>query len=131
MADFKIGEREFRSQKMSAMKQVHVGRKVLPFYGDMMATAYKNGTSEADISAMLDRFKPIANALAEMKDEDAEYIINSCLDVTQIKQGSIWSNMRSNGLLMFQDLEGFDLIKIASYVLQDNFARFFSGSPAE
>ena len=68
---------------------------------------------------------PIASVLASLSDADFEYVVNACLDVTELKQpDGGFAPVRVKGVVMFPfDLS--TLIGIVWNVLKGNLSGFF------
>jgi hypothetical protein len=75
---------------------------------------------------------PLAEAITSLKDEDVEYIINACLEVTERKQaGGGWARLRSGGATMYSDLSLPVMLQITYYVIKDNLLGFFGALPSD
>ena len=131
MADFTIAGQNYKSRKMNAFAQFHVARRLGPIFSSL-ADAFKRAKRDdaGNILNQLDVFEPVATALAALKDNDAEYVLNSCLATCQRQNSNLWSEVLSpQGVMMFQDIDLQVMMQIAWNVLQDNFGNFFNGQP--
>ena len=73
---------------------------------------------------------PLARTVGELPDADVDYILNACLDVTQIRQDTGgFARLRVNGVVMFP-LDLTMLLGIAAHVLKDNLSGFFADLPS-
>ena len=63
--------------------------------------------------------QPLADGLAAMKDEDAEYVLDTCMQAVQRKQEHGWANIwsASQRVPMFQDI---DLAVMLPLALRDH-----------
>ena len=120
--ELKIGEQMYRSGKLDAFQQLHVARRLAPFLGRLAGTDGRD--AERDVLAIIG---DIAGAVATVSDEDVEYILNVCLEVTERRQpGGSWAPLRRNGVTMFGDVSLPAMLSIASEVIRENLADFFS-----
>jgi hypothetical protein len=80
---------------------------------------------------------PIADALAKMPRDDVRFVVGECLSVVQRKQAKGWAKVYVNGSMMFQEIEGPEMLKLTQAVCEVSLGRFFptsqpdSGTPAE
>jgi hypothetical protein len=153
VARFKIGDNEYRSDKLDALTQFHVSRRLLPVltsFTDVMVNlgpeavaALVGGEDESagalsnalgDLAAM----RPLLEAVAKMPDEDANYVLNSALKVTHranlAPSGEIasWSPVWNTAAkrVMFDDIEMMEMLQIARAVLTESLGRFFFAPPS-
>lgn len=128
MATFKVNNTEYSSRKMDAFKQFHVARRLGPIFSTI-AQAFKTANLDfkGDVFDAIEIFEPFCGALAELKDADAEYVLNACLSVCQRNNNSVWSEVMVGGHLMFSDIDMPSMLQITWNVLQDNFSSFFLG----
>ena len=125
--ELKIGEQMYRSGRLSAFQQLHIARRMAPFLGRLAAMDGRDaGKDSAAIVA------DIAGAVATLNDEDVEYILNVCLEVTERRQpGGSWAPLRRKGATMFGDVSLPAMLSIASEVIRENLADFFSDPALE
>jgi len=134
---FEIGTQTFRADKLNAFKQLHIVRRLAPIIAKLgcidevmtqLAVATSANASDdrpLDIKAMATAIGPMLEVFGAMDDKDVEYILNACLDVTLIKQASgTWSRVRTNGVVMFDNLDLATLVQIAWKVIQANLLGF-------
>ena len=129
--EFEVSGHQFRATKMSAFAQFHVARRVGPFItklGDLEALA--SSTKDSSLNEVLASVEPLLEMLAAMSDQNAEYILNACLDVVRIKQGTSYCPVRSNGGGLMYDFLGLpEMAQIAWKVMEHNLAGFFTALP--
>ena len=100
---FTIKDKTFDSGRLNAFQQLHVVRRLAG---------------------------PLARTVGELPDADVDYILNACLDVTQIRQDTGgFARLRVNGVVMFP-LDLTMLLGIAAHVLKDNLSGFFADLPS-
>src|SRR5260364_478239 len=80
----------------------------------------------ADSAAAL---KSLADVIAAMPDADCEYVLHTCLSVTQRQNGKHFSPVwnEQNQTLMFDDIGLSKMVQIAMYVIQDSLGNFLRG----
>jgi hypothetical protein len=129
IVEIQIGEHSYTIGKLTAMQQFHVARKLAPLLGSFVSKA-----KSAGIEGKQDREElfadmvlgPMAEAIAGMSDETAEFIIFNCLSVVKRKEGSVLSPVKGPGnTLMYQDLDFTDMLRIVVEVIKQNLATFF------
>ena len=82
----------------------------------------------ADLTAVL---TPLGAAIGELPDESLEYVCNAALDVVDMRQsGGGWAPVRSNGRLMYPDMDLLTMLSLTAHVLKDNLTTFFRALPA-
>ncbi len=131
MSEITIGEHTFVLGRMPVRKQFHVARRLAPlfsaFIGQAGVDGLKNGLADLQI-------QPIMDALATMKDDDCDYVLDACLSVVKIMQaGRATPIMASNGRLMFDDITMPQMLQIAAEVVMQDLAGFMAGvrSPSD
>ena len=113
---FTIKDKTFDSGRLNAFQQLHVVRRLAPVTERLVALAGSAGDPEAFLG-------PLARTVGELPDADVDYILNACLDVTQIRQDTGgFARLRVNGVVM--------LLGIAAHVLKDNLSGFFADLPS-
>ena len=120
--EFQVGTHTYLAQKMNAKQQFHVARRVLP----LLASA-GNGES------VMDKLRGAAEALSEISDKDADYVIDHCLAVVKRKmaEGRGWAPIWSTGAdkLMFEDISMMEMLQITGEVLAFNLGNFSDALP--
>jgi len=120
MAEFTVKGVDYRSGKMPARTQVHVLRRMAPIMGPLQALSAGIAPQGA--------FVAMAEAIAALSDEAADYILDHCLAVVERKQGeAVWSKIKPNAGpgLQFADIDMMAMLQIASNVLRDNYEALF------
>ena len=120
---FTIKDKTFDSGRLNAFQQLHVVRRLAPVTERLVALAGSAGDPEAFLG-------PLARTVGELPNADVDYILNACLDVTQIRQDTGgFARLRVNGVVMFP-LDLTMLLGIAAHVLKDNLSGFFADLPS-
>ncbi|WP_175992611.1 phage tail assembly chaperone [Burkholderia vietnamiensis] len=145
--------------KLSAMQQFHVSRRIAPIIPSMIPVLMKfyaeveharNGAANAalaalatgedapaagqrDVLGLVDSIAPVlqpfADALAGLKDEDAEYVFGTCLSVVERWQSTSWAKVWNiaHKTSMFDDI-GIDvMLPLVVRVVVANLGPFISG----
>lgn len=124
---FERNGKKYRVGRLPAMKQFHILRRLVGVMGGLTGLASAQGAGKLDPFAALE---PLAEGLASMPDEDAEYVINGCLAVVELEQSAGgWSKVVQKGVLMFEDLDMPTMLFLAWKVLQHNLSDFFGDLP--
>ena len=97
--------------KLSAKQQFHMSRRIAPIVPTLIPVFVRGGGRQADQrgSGRHGRCAPTPGRwLAAMKDEDAEYVLDTCMQAVQRKQEHGWANIwsASQRVPMFQDIDG-------------------------
>ena len=135
MEELEINDVWYRTGKLDAFKQFHLFRKLMPLFSGMGETAASNvahAAAAAGASEDLVRWSslgPIAQAVAEMSQQDSEFIIKTCLAVCHRKNPvGQWVRVATpQGDLMFEDIDLQTMLQLSFAVIQDNLAPFFPG----
>ncbi|MBR8025233.1 hypothetical protein KDX27_40475 [Burkholderia cenocepacia] len=130
--------------KLSAMQQFHVSRRIAPiippmipvllqFYEEMDKTEKVSADEKQGVLALVTSVAPVlqpfADALAGLKDEDAEYVFGTCLSVVERWQGAGWAKVwnTAHKTSMFDDI-GIDvMLPLVVRVVVANLGSFISG----
>ncbi len=120
--DFKVGEYNYRSGRLTAFQQFHVARKLGPILAKLGPSSGREGLS------MIDLLEPAVDALAEMPEADCDYVLRRCLSVVQRQVGTAWQSVWNDSAkrLMFEDIDLAAMIQISMQVLGDNLGNFIS-----
>jgi hypothetical protein len=130
--DFEISGSTYRAEKISALKQFHVMRRLLPLLSGL-APALKIAREAKDggTDVMLKMLEPMADILAKMSDEDSDYVIKTCLTGCYKQQGGAFAPITArDGQIMFQDIDMPTMLQITVKAIQENFGGFFT-APAQ
>lgn len=132
MIEFEQDGKSFRANKLDAFKQFHVSRKIsplIPLLVPVFVKVAKDGNLTGNLAAYAEMLTPFAEALANMSDESAEYILATCLSVVQRKQGDAWAPIWSAAgkCCMFDDMDMSALLPLAVRVIQDSLGGFIRG----
>ncbi|MBP2167726.1 hypothetical protein J2125_000918 [Erwinia toletana] len=132
--EFELKGQQYRAAKLSVFDQLKVSRKLLPVLAGMLADfqAVRAVAQGGDLYQAIEAVLPkIADALAEMSEEDTNAIIFPCLSVVSRQHGKGWTPLFTQGALMFDDIELFSMLQIVGRVVGDSLGNFLQELPAQ
>lgn len=122
--EFPVGERTYRCAKLGAFSQFHVSRRLAPLFA---------GAAAADGEDLLSRLRGAVQALSEMSEENANYVLFNCLSVVQVKLDGDkgWSAIYSASAnrMMDDTIDMMQMLQIVGEVLVDSLGNFTSALP--
>lgn len=125
--EFTVGDHDYRANKMDALTQFHVLRRLSPVIGALKDLA------GGDTSKGLDSLGPIAEVAARLPDEDVNYIIDRCLSTVQRKKDgdtgwvAVWNASAKRA--MFDDIGMLEMLMISGNVVMNAIGPFSFGRP--
>lgn len=136
--EFEIKGQKYSAVKLDAFAQQDVAialapvlSGLIPLLKDVMAG---NGKSlQKDKNRLFDEIIPlVVKAIGQLSREGRTEINHACLSVVTRQQGKTWSKIYepSQRVMMFDDLNGLDLVKIVGNVVRDSLGDFFPALPA-
>lgn len=153
MIEFEVNGVAYRAAKMDAFKQFHVARRLAPVLSGLVGLLATVGTPDENApegepqaaqdgdSAVaatkppvdaIQALTPLAEALANMSDEHADYVLKECLRVVTrgLDGGTGWAPVTlRNGALVDTDMDMGTMLQIAFHVIRDNLSGFFAALP--
>lgn len=150
MIEFTLGGNKYRSTKLTAMQQLHVHRRLAPLIPTLLPIvmllaqdverdqkrvakgekpASKGAMVMQNIGVIPKLAQPFMDGLASMKDEAAEFVVNTCMSVVQREKDGNWiAAWNVSGKVgMFPDLNDIAaLLPIIFKVVQDNLGNFMN-----
>lgn len=130
--EFEIKGFQYRTAKLTVFDQLKVSRKLLPVLAGMMGDfqTIKASAEGGDIYKSLETALPkIADALADMSEEDTNAIIFPCLSVVSRHHGKGWTPVFGQGVLQFDDIDLFSMLQIVGRVVGDSLGNFLPELP--
>jgi hypothetical protein len=129
MQEVEIGGHRYRTGKLDAFKQFHLFRKLMPVLSGMGET-FSDMQGEVELNEKFwSAMGPVATAVAEMSQQDSEFILKTCLQTVSIWNGTNWVRITAaNGELMFDDIDMMGMLQLTFEVIRDNLGSFF-GAP--
>lgn len=132
MREIEVAGQVYRIEKLDAIQQFHVGRRLTPALMGLAAIASREDAGKP-ISVEergLIFFKPITEAIAAMSNDDSEYIVRTSLSVVSRKEEKSWSKVQApNGKLMYADIELMQMMQLVFAVVQENLGNFMDALP--
>jgi hypothetical protein len=132
MTEVKISGQTYRINRLDAMKQFHIARKVLPVVAGLaqVAIALFKEEKRVDLNKedIISSIGPITEALSSMPDKDFEDVVMRCMASVQRQSGSGWADMtaKDGRSLMFQDIQGPELFRLTAEVIKENLGGFLA-----
>lgn len=157
-----IGSDTYRTGRIDARKQFHLSRKLLPLVmslgkglagnREVQSLLDESGLDSAAVASkvsagapvekkdaltiidvIMSALAPASGVIAQMSEEDMDYVINTCLRVCERKVGNGWAPCMAVGStkLMFDDMEMLVLIRLATAVVVENIGSFFLESQSK
>ncbi|TDB61644.1 phage tail assembly chaperone [Photorhabdus khanii] len=127
--EFEIDGKKYRGGKLSAFQQQDLAvalAPAIPALGPLMKklVTANNDERETSFEELLPYLVESINVLGKSN----RYEINDiCLSIISREQNGIWSKIyESNGqVLMFDDINGLELLKIVGFIIRDSLGNFF------
>lgn len=138
MVEFEIEGKQFRFDKLTAMQQFHVSRKIAPLIPPLMPifAQIKKDTDGEGKKSLVDDFgaigpllQPFADGLADMSDASSEYVFGTCLSSIRYQHGGNWVPMWSptGNVCMFMELNDASLLlRLVVRVITESLAPFIT-----
>lgn len=143
MIEFDMDGGHYRLEKPNAMQQLHLSRKLAPLLPalapvvDRMLQELRGKNSgefakviEGKLLDLAQLAQPFADQLANMKDEDAEYVFDLCLGCTWVQHDGNWIKFWVKGAKMPSVKELNDpsiMIKLVLRVIRESLGNFITG----
>lgn len=124
--EFETEGRTYRVNKIDARSQFHIVRRLAPVLGQV-APAVHGGKGG------MDALPALADAIAKLSDEDADYVLFGLLKVISRKQdqGLGWGPVATGTMLMYEDITMPVMLKLAWQALSHNMSGFFAALPSD
>lgn len=124
--EFETEGRTYRVNKIDARSQFHIVRRLAPVLGQV-APAVQGGKGG------MDALPALADAIAKLSDDDADYVLFGLLKVVSRKQdqGLGWGPVATGNLIMYDDITMPIMLKLAWQALSHNMSGFFAALPSD
>lgn len=127
-----VGGHKYQCGSLPAMQQFHVVRRLGPalvIAGVSVEMLRKGVTLSSE--EIVGVAGPVIMAIGQMKDEDADYVIYTCLGVVKRQSGNAWAPVAANdsgakGRLMFEDIDLVMMLRLVGEVLMVNLGNFLT-----
>ncbi|WP_445497373.1 phage tail assembly chaperone [Photorhabdus sp. SF281] len=127
--EFEIDGKKYRSGKLNAFQQQDLAvalAPAIPALGPLMKKIVtdRNDDGATGFEELIPYLIESINALGKSNRHEINDI---CLSVVSREQNGIWSKIyESNGqVLMFDDINGLELLKIVGVIIRDSLGNFF------
>lgn len=133
--EFEIKGQQYRAAKLDAFAQQDVAIALAPVLSGLiplLKDAMAGKSLQEDKNRLFDEIIPLAvKAIGQLSREGRAEINHACLSVVTRQQGKAWSKIYepSQRTMMFDDLNGLDLVKIVGNVVRDSLGDFFPALP--
>ena len=136
MAEFDVGGMRYQSAKMPGKTQFHVARRLAPVlksFDGVLKSIGDRAAGDAESDSVLGSIAPFLQALHDISDDDANYVIDECLKTVsrELPGGTGWAPIigkLSNAPMI--DLDMVSMMMITANVLKDQLASFTAGLPS-
>lgn len=131
--EFELKGQQYRTAKLNVFDQLKVSRKLLPILAGMMSDfqSIKDDALSGNAFKALDTALPkIADALADMSEDDTNAIIFPCLSVVSRQHGKGWTPVFTQGQLMFDDIDLIVMLQMVGRVVGESLGNFLPAAPA-
>jgi hypothetical protein len=130
---FSFNNKEFKLNKINALKQYHITRRISPLLGEIIPVFSKIAKSNTEnlaedekIEHMILLAEPLLKGFAKMSEADSEKLLHDLLMSVEMKQPSgNWAKLSNGDSLMFADLDLKTLLVAAGRVFMFNLSDFF------
>ena len=128
MAEFQVNNETYAVNRLPANVKFHLSRKAFPLFKAMRQAAFENaGKDPKEITYAM--FESMAEAWSVMSEQDANFILDTCLAAVQRKQGDNWAKLTNNKSLMFEDAGSPEIMQALVWgVLDDQISPFSNTS---
>lgn len=142
MAQFTVGDHVYQSDRIGAIDQFNISRRLTPVVVALVPLINLGATPEeisaaigSDLAKNARLIEPALEAISKMSDDDVQFILSKTLSKVQrgVKDPvtavvMAWSPLWGAGGLQYDDLSMPDMIRIVWNVLSEQLGGFFSGS---
>lgn len=138
-ATAKINATEFKFNRLDAVAQFHIARRLAPLLSELgpLLEAFKKSKlspedlKNGNVGELLTAMQPLATALAKLPDDEANAILFGLLAGVEMEQvGGGYSKVSQGRQLLFANLNMATLVQLAGRSLVHNFADFFTALPS-
>lgn len=128
MSEITINSQTYRTGKINALQQFHVSRRLAPILATMGVSLQQLASGmQMSMDDFMPTLIPVSEMLARMPEEDANYIIFTCLAAVERKQNDMWAPCVSGTSMMFQDMDLPTMMRLVVEVCKDNLGAFLKG----
>ncbi|MDN7549076.1 phage tail assembly chaperone [Burkholderia cenocepacia] len=157
--EIELSGKRYQIGRLNAMQQFHVSRRIAPIIPSMIPVLMKfyaeversrnaaanaalgalaagedaSAAEQRDVLGLVDSIAPVlqpfADALAGLKDEDAEYVFGTCLSVVERQHRNGWAKVWSaaHKTSLFDDMDMGSMLPLVVRVVVENLGPFING----
>ncbi|WP_011298553.1 phage tail assembly chaperone [Cupriavidus necator] len=129
--EIELASNRYSIGRLNAMQQFHVSRRIAPIIPALIPVYMRMQASgkplTEDLDGLATALQPLADGLAALKDDDAEYVIGTCLSVVQRQQATGWARVWSGKESMFDDMDLSVTLPLVIQVISANLGPFING----
>lgn len=130
MSTLPVNGQTYMIGKLNALTQFHVSRRLAPLLAQMGVSLHSlRAGLNADLEDFLPVLGPVTDMLARMSDDDANYIIFTCLSAVTRQSGERWAAITAGQSLMFDDIDMPTMLRLVVEVVKDNMGAFMRELP--
>lgn len=131
---FEIGSRKFKLNKIDALKQFHIVRRMGPIMSELGPAMIEVSKDSVNLESMSQNEKlnqaakflgPVMNGLSKLSDEDSNKVLFGLLASVEVQQSSgNWAKVATDSSIMMQDIELPVLLQAAGRAFMFNLSGF-------
>lgn len=130
--EIKLGDSLYSIGRLSAMQQLHVSRRIAPIIPALLPVFVRlkgKASFGEDLDGLAEALQPLADGLAGLKDEDAEYVVGACMSAVQRQQPTGWARTWAieQKRFMFDDMDMGVILPLVVQVIVANLGPFIQG----
>ena len=111
--------------KLDVFKQFHVARRLAPVLAALGSSAGDVAKAETADGAMMGVLSGVASVVAQMPEDDVNYVLNACLSAARRKSDDKWARVMTGTNLMFADMQMDEMMRITIETIKENLGSFF------
>ena len=133
MNELELNGQIYRLGRLNAMQQFHVSRKLAPVLPTVLPllASIESGSLMRALDGQPEELASashlFAQSLSDMSDDNAEYIIATCLASVMRQQGNAWGAVWREGCCMFDDMDLCVVGQLVFKVLKQSLGGFIAG----
>jgi hypothetical protein len=136
--EFRIGDRKFKLNKIDALRQFHIVRRIAPLLREMIPVMGSIKKAKVDDLTEEQKFEqfgliasPIIEGLARLSDADADFVLFRLLASVEVEQPQFnsWTFIATESGIKMQDMDLPVLLQAAGRALMFNLSGFFASLP--
>ncbi|WP_118986727.1 phage tail assembly chaperone [Photorhabdus sp. CRCIA-P01] len=127
--EFEIEGKKYRAGKLNAFQQQDLAvalAPAIPALGPLMKKIV-TARNEDGITGFEEVLPYLVESISALGKSNRHEINDICLSVVSREQNGVWSRIcdPDGQVLMFDDINGFELLKIVGFIIRDSLGNFF------